>query len=182
MRGNGLRRVAVHGHELGGRHRPNRVDLRLQRPQRLQSPRCRLGILLERRLDRHEGTPAQRLGQLGQGRVPQHTHQRGDRLGDVRHPLTPRVRDLGGPVDGPQKTTGDHLGERVELQLHRGDDHGRDSPARGPEEVAVVIVVDPHGSAQRIDGLDRADAGRGQAVRPGEPAESTAQHQAGRSH
>ena len=89
------------------------------------------------------GAAPERLGYVGDvGELD----QRGPRhhlLGQVRRDRVPRREDLGGPLVREEHRAGVQLGDRVDLELDRGDDaEVAVAAAQRPEQVRLVLGVD----------------------------------------
>jgi hypothetical protein len=86
------------------------------------------------------------------------------------------VHDLGCPLIGEEQGARVQLGHREQLEFERGDDAVVAAPASDrPEQVGLVVVVDPAELAVGRHDLDGGEGVRLQAVLAAEPAHAAAQ-------
>ena len=107
---------------------------------------------------------------------------RSSRMHDVtassRSRVHPRVRreDLGRPRQREEQRPGVDLGDREDVELHGADDADVGAAAsHRPEQLRLVVGVDPVEDAVAGDQLDRGDRRAGQAVPAAEPAVAAAE-------
>ena len=174
--GQRIRRVHVHEAELAGRHRPERVELRPEVPERLEQRRGVSRIAEARRLDQDERPAAQVLGQeRGVGQLQQ-AAERLARVRDRLDPAAPGVEDLGRALDRPEQRPGVELGDRDQVQLDRG--HRGDVPApaaQRPEQLGLGVAVDAQPPAVGRHDLGGGDAVAREPVRADHPAQAAPQ-------
>ncbi len=85
-------------------------------------------------------------------------------------------RHLGCPLDGPEHRACVQLGRRIQLELEcRHDSEAAAAAPDGPEEIGLVLVVQPHEPALGGDELDRGHAVGREPSAPRQPAHAAAQ-------
>lgn len=157
------------------RNRRERVHGGPELPQRLQE-RVGGSFAEERgRLDDDEGSAAQRLRNVRDRRELQEASDGGDLVWHVLDPASPGTEHFRAALDREEQHTGVDLGDRVELELERGDDAERAAATERPEELRLVVRIRAHELALRIHQFDRGDAVRCEAVTPSEPADPAAE-------
>ena len=145
-----------------------------QRPDQLGAARL---VALVDDLDHGERASAQRLGDVGQRRQAQDACRRGGGVGGGVGPAAVAVENVGAALDREDEPAGVDLGERVEVELDRGDHaEAPAAAAQRPEHVGVALAVGTDvASALRGDELDRRHAVRREAVAAREPADAAAE-------
>jgi hypothetical protein len=107
------------------------------------------------------------------------SEHRAHRLGHLGRPLAEPFEDLGGALGRPDDRAGLELVRAVCLELRFGDDREpAAAPAHRPEQLGLVLGVNPPAFPVRGDDLERADGVRSQAVRPAQPACAAAEREA----
>jgi hypothetical protein len=171
-----LRRVHVQLGDPDRRHHRERVHRRAELAQRLQQLGAFALVAEHDRLDDHELTAAKRLRDVRDGRELEDATNRRDLVRDGGRPGMPRVENLGGALPREEEDARVDLGNRVQLELERGDDpEVPAAAAKRPEELGVVLVVDCPEPAVRGHQLDRGDAVRGEPELARVPADAAAE-------
>ena len=161
-------------------HRGHRVQLGTEVADRLEH-RGALGLVAEvDRLDHHERAAAHRLGDLLERRHVEDAADGGHLVGQRRDDAAPRLQDLLGTLLREHEHARVHLAQGMEAELDRG--HHAEvaaAAAQRPEQVGIVVAVDPTEVAVGRHDLDRGHLVRLEAVLAAEPAEAAAQGIAG---
>jgi hypothetical protein len=174
--GGGAFRVHVQAHQRRRRHPGERVDLRRQRAK-LGEQRLGRGVVAQHRaVDHDELATADRGRDLLERRQLQDAERAGDLVRGVDGPAGPGPEHLLGVLPVPDQHSGVRGLDRVEPELHRGDDPevATAAPDR-PEQVGLVLGVGAHQPAVGGDQLDRSDAVGGHAEGPGVPPDAAAE-------
>ena len=133
--------------------------------------------------DRDQRPVAKRLGHVGQRRRAQEADDRGDLVGDVCGPVAVGAERIGAELGRQDQRAGVDLGDRQQVEVQRGDDRvAAAAAAQRPEEVGVVVGVDPPLLAVGGDELDRVHAVAGEPVAAPEPAQPAAERVADDAH
>ena len=140
------------------------------------SSSTRSGDSSDRRLDDDERPAREERRQFGQRREAEHAADGGDGVGHVAGPRGPGLQHLLGALEREEQRAGDDLGDREEAELERGHDaEVAAAAAHRPEQLGVVLGVDPPAYAVGRDEFDRDHGVGGDAVRAGEPADAAAE-------
>ncbi len=135
-----------------------------------------LGRLLDRGLDDRERLAREERRQLGHRGEAEHASDRRHGVGHDRTPRGPCLQHLLRFLEREEHGAGEDLGDRVDPELERRDDaEVTASAAHGPEQLRVVLGVDPAEHAVGGDEFDGDHGVGGQAVRAAEPAHATAE-------
>ena len=168
--------VAVQPAQSRHRHGAERVELGAAGRAAAPAAGGGLRVAEDRAVDDDELAAADRLGQLGQRRQLEDPGTRRDVVGRRARPLGPGVEHEPGVVPIPRQPAGVDLGDREQPELDRGDDAEiAQTAAQRPQQLGIVIVVDPTVGAVGEHELDGGHMVRLQAALARLPAEPTAE-------
>ncbi len=131
-------------------------------------------------VDRQQRSAADRLGHVWDRRRRDEADDRGDAVGEVGGPVAVGAHGIGAKLGREDEGASVDLADRDQVEVQGGDERvAPAAAAQGPEEVGLVLGVDRALLAVGGDELDRAHAVAGEAVLATEPAEATAEGEAG---
>ena len=124
----------------------------------------------------HHGRVQQGVGERALRRDPEQGQRAGQRVRRVRERAGPGGGQGGQVLGGPEQIAGPQFADREQVELQLGGEADRGAAAEGPQrlalDVVVAVVADAVSAPHPVDVLDRAQRGRGEAERAGQPADS----------
>ena len=169
--------------QLGERHRRHDREGVHGRPQVADGPQQGAALALAAEEGAEDDAERPAPNRLGHVRRVRELQQRRPGHHLLRQPggeLGPGVENLSGALEGEEHRARVQVLDGVDVELDRGDDAKVPiAAAQRPEEIGLVLRVDPRRTSVRGHELDRGDAVRLQAVLAGEPAHAPAQRVAG---
>ena len=172
----GVGRVHMQVLKSRWRHGGEGVHRRIELSQ-LRDQRAAVGLRAdEDRLDDHEALAAHRLRNVRKGWKMKDPADRRDLVRHRLGPFAPGAQHLACPLEGPEHRAGVQLGRGIQLKLDRRDDaEAAAATPNSPEQIGLVLTVQPHNPSLGSDQLDRGDAVGGEPSATRQPAHAASE-------